>query len=166
MSGASGTARTGRCVELCGETGEPARLTVAELAGGWPEQRAEVVFDCATSGPRHHTFTGPLLRDVLLGALPGAVPATRKDRAGRLLVVAGADGHRAVLAWAEIDEEFRYAPVLLAVRLDGALLDAPHLVVPADRCGARYVSAVTGVRLVRPGLPVAAGEERLVSGAG
>ncbi len=56
--------------------------------------------------------------------------------------------------------------VLLAVRLDGALLDAPHLVVPADRCGARYVSAVTGVRLVRPGLPVAAGEERLVSGAG
>lgn len=65
-------------------------------------------------------------------------------------MVAGADGHRAVLA----------------VLLDGTLLDAPHLVVPADRCGPRYVSAVTGVRLVRPGLPVAAGGERLVSGAG
>ncbi|MET7506641.1 molybdopterin-dependent oxidoreductase [Streptomyces albidoflavus] len=166
MSGASGGARAGRCVEVCGEAGESARLTVAELAGGWPEQRAEVVFDCATSGPRHHTFTGPLLRDVLLGALPGAARATRKDRAGRLLVVAGADGHRAVLAWAEVDEEFRYAPVLLAVRLDGTLLDAPHLVVPADRCGARYVSAVTGVRLVRPGVPVAAGGERLVPEAG
>ncbi|MEU0064708.1 molybdopterin-dependent oxidoreductase, partial [Streptomyces albidoflavus] len=99
---------------MCGEAGEPARLTVAELAGGWPEQRAEVVFDCVTSRPRHHTFTGPLLRDVLLGTLPGAARATRKDRAGRLLVVAGADGHRAVPAWAEVDEEFRYAPVLLA----------------------------------------------------
>ncbi|WP_234319938.1 hypothetical protein [Streptomyces sp. KE1] len=83
--------------------------------------------------------------------LPFRAPrATRKDRAGRLLVVAGADGHRAVLT----------------VRLDGTLLDTPHLVVPADRCGARYVSAVTGVRLVRPGVPVAAGGERLVSGAG
>ncbi|ESP98703.1 Oxidoreductase molybdopterin binding protein [Streptomyces sp. GBA 94-10 4N24] len=56
------------------------------------------------------------------------------------------------------------APVLLAVRLDGALPDAPHL-VSRPTGGARYASAATGIRLMRPGVPVAAGEGRLVSGA-
>ncbi|GFH70120.1 hypothetical protein ACIPPN_20245 [Streptomyces diastaticus] len=44
-------------------------------------------------------------------------------------MAAGADGHRAVLARAEAAEEFRYAPVLPVVRLDGA----PHLAGPVDR---------------------------------
>ncbi|MFE1500027.1 hypothetical protein ACFW89_33710, partial [Streptomyces albidoflavus] len=37
------------------------------------------------------------------------------------------------------------SPVLLATRLDGADLDGPgsQLVVPSDRCGARYVSAAS-----------------------
>ncbi|MFD4985953.1 molybdopterin-dependent oxidoreductase [Streptomyces sp. NPDC058374] len=154
MSGAEGGAGAGRRFDVRGEAGESVRLNVADLGSGRPGHRAEAVFDCATSGPRHHTSEGPLQRDVLLGVCPGSAPGSRKDRAGLLLAVGGADGHHAVLAWAEVDEEFRYAPVLLAVRLDGALLDAPHLVVPADRCGARYVSAVTAVRLVRLGGPV------------
>ncbi|OWA11385.1 molybdopterin-dependent oxidoreductase [Streptomyces sp. CS227] len=126
---------------------------MAELAGGWPEQRAEVVFDCATSGPRHHTFTGPLLRDVLLGTLPGAAcaaRATRKDRAGRLLVVAGADGHRAVLAWAEVDEEFRYAPVLPggAFKVLHGAHGARHALSPH-----REKAQVRPVRELPPGVP-------------
>lgn len=54
-----------------------------------------------------------------------------------------------MLAWAEIDADFGNAPVLLATRLDGEDPDAvgSQLVVPVDRCGARYISAVTRVRV-------------------
>ncbi len=33
------------------EVGLPATLTVRDLREGWRRHRAEVVFDCATSGP-------------------------------------------------------------------------------------------------------------------
>ncbi|MCX5365232.1 hypothetical protein OG864_41825 [Streptomyces sp. NBC_00124] len=57
--------------------------------------------------------------------------------------------HRALLSWAEIDPDFAHAPVLLAVSIDEAPLDraGPQLVLPQDRCGARYVSGVTGIRV-------------------
>ncbi|WCD87630.1 hypothetical protein KPP03845_104015 [Streptomyces xanthophaeus] len=50
-------------------------------------------------------------------------------------------------SWAELDADFAAGPVLLATRLDGEELDeaGSQLVVPTDRCGARYVSAVTHV---------------------
>ncbi|MEV6568477.1 helix-turn-helix domain-containing protein [Streptomyces kronopolitis] len=41
----------------------------------------------------------------------------------------------------------RNAPILLATALDGGPLDGAgsQLVVPSDRCGARYISAITGI---------------------
>lgn len=70
-----------------------------------------------------------------------------KDRSRFLLAVSGGDGHHSVLSWAELDADFGDSPVLLATRLDGEDLDeaGAQLVVPSDRCGARYVSAVTHV---------------------
>ncbi|MFD3998583.1 molybdopterin-dependent oxidoreductase [Streptomyces sp. NPDC058583] len=132
---------------LWGEVAEPTRLTVADLRTGWEQHRAEVVFDCATAGPQHHTFEGPLLREVLRHVRPDFDPARRKERSRFLLTVSGDDGHHTVLSWAEIDADFGNAPVLLATRMDDTDLDAAgtQLVVPSDRCGARYVSAVTGI---------------------
>ncbi|WP_343308324.1 molybdopterin-dependent oxidoreductase [Streptomyces sp. SID5770] len=114
----------------------PVTLAVADLRRGGEQHRAEVVFDCATDGPRRHTFAGPLLREVVAAA-----------RSRFLLAVSGGDGHHALLSWAEIDADFGDAPVLLATRMDDRDLDGdgPQLVVPSDRCGARYVSAVTGI---------------------
>lgn len=62
--------------------------------------------------------------------------------------------HHTVLSWAEIDPDFGNAPVLLATRMDDEELDAAgtQLVVPSDRCGARYVSAVTGIWIGTPRL--------------
>ncbi|MFF0473826.1 molybdopterin-dependent oxidoreductase [Streptomyces sp. NPDC004284] len=138
--------RTG-AFAIWGDVALPATLTVADLRRDWAQHRAEVVFDCATAGPQHHSFEGPLLRDVVAAARPGFDPARRKERSRFLLTVSGGDGHHALLSWAEIDADFGGAPVLLATRLDGERLDAPgtQLVVPSDRCGARYVSAVTGI---------------------
>ncbi|GGY54591.1 hypothetical protein GCM10010363_39800 [Streptomyces omiyaensis] len=133
---------------LWGEVAEPLSLTVADLRAGWERRRAEVVFDCATAGPRHHTFAGPLLREVVAAVRPRFDPARRKERSRFPLAVSGGEGHHTVLSWAEIDADFGDAPVLLATRMDDREPDGagPRLVVPSDRCGARYVSAVTGVR--------------------
>ena len=81
-----------------------------------------------------------------MAAEPAFNAALRKDRSRFMLAVTGGDGHHAVLSWAEIDADFGDSPILLAVAMDGRHLDAgSQLVVPTDRCGARYVSAITGV---------------------
>ncbi|MEU5808485.1 molybdopterin-dependent oxidoreductase [Streptomyces sp. NPDC047718] len=131
---------------LHGDLDQPARLSVADLRG-WAQHRAAVTFDCATSGPQHHVFEGALLREVVGDAGPAFDARRRKDRSRFLLAVSGGDGHHTVLSWAEVDADFGDSPVLLATRLDGTALDAAgaQLVVPSDRCGARYVSAVTEV---------------------
>ncbi|UKY48453.1 molybdopterin-dependent oxidoreductase [Streptomyces inhibens] len=130
-----------------GQLRRPLTLTVADLRERWPQRRAEVVFDCATNGPQHHTFEGPLLRDVLDEAGPAFDARRRKDRSRYLLAVTGGDGHHTALSWAEIDPDFGDAPVLLATAMDGRRLDeaGSQLVVPSDRCGARYISAITGI---------------------
>ncbi|MFE0100420.1 molybdopterin-dependent oxidoreductase [Streptomyces sp. NPDC059009] len=132
---------------LRGELHRPTTLSVADLRRGWPRHRAEVTFDCATNGPQHHVFEGPLLRDVVADARPAFDARRRKDRSRFLLAVHGGDGHHTVLSWAELDADFGDVPVLLATSLDGADLDraGSQLVVPSDRCGARYISAITQV---------------------
>ncbi|MFJ4778046.1 molybdopterin-dependent oxidoreductase [Streptomyces sp. NPDC088762] len=131
---------------LHGDLDQPTTLSVEDLRD-WPQHRAAVTFDCATNGPQHHVFEGPLLRDVIQDARPTFDAHRRKDRSRFLLTISGGDGHHTVLAWAELDADFGDTPVLLATRLDGSGLDeaGAQLVVPTDRCGARYVSAVTHV---------------------
>ncbi|MEV5283441.1 molybdopterin-dependent oxidoreductase [Streptomyces sp. NPDC006692] len=133
---------------LTGDLDRPARLAVPELLA-WPQYAVEVAFECATSGVQRHTFTGPLLHDVLTDAGPAFDSARRKDRLRFLIAVHGTDGHHTLLSWAEIDPDFGRAPVLLAVTLDDTSLDraGPQLVLPQDRCGARYISAVDAIRV-------------------
>ncbi|MGW2651577.1 molybdopterin-dependent oxidoreductase [Streptomyces sp. NPDC001393] len=135
-------------VALTGDLARPARLTVPDLLR-WPQHRVAVRFECATSGIQHHRFAGPRLYDVLADAGPGFDAARRKDRLRFLIAVTGADGHHAVLSWAEIDPDFADAPVLLGVRIDDTPLDAagPQLVLPQDRCGARHISGITAIRV-------------------
>lgn len=132
---------------LHGELHRPATLSVADLRDCGDQRRAEVVFACATSGARRHTFEGPLLREVVAAAGPAFDSARRKERSRFLLAVGGGDGHHAVLSWAEVDADFGDAPILLATAMDGRPLDGEgsQLVVPSDRCGARYVSAISSV---------------------
>ncbi|MFG2502890.1 molybdopterin-dependent oxidoreductase [Streptomyces sp. NPDC048441] len=118
-----------------------------DLREGWQQHEAAVVYDCATNGPQHHTFSGPLLRDVVDDAGPSFDSRRRKDRSRFLLAVSGGDGHHTVLSWAEIDADFGGTPILLATRLDGQELDevGSQLVVPSDRCGARCISAIRSI---------------------
>ncbi|MFF7210981.1 molybdopterin-dependent oxidoreductase [Streptomyces sp. NPDC008238] len=133
---------------LSGDLARPAPLTVPDLLA-WPQHTARVSFECQTSGVQHHRFEGPLLHEVLCSAGPGFDPGRRKDRLRFLIAVTGADGHHALLSWAEIDPDFGQARVLLATRVDGTPLDVqgPQLVLPQDRCGARHISGITGIRV-------------------
>lgn len=134
---------------LRGNLHRPVAVTVAELRENWTQHHTVVTFDCATSGPQRHTFDGPLLREVVTAAGPTFDTRRRKDRSRYVLAISGGDGHHTVLSWAEIDADFGDAPVLLATAMDGRALDVhgTQLVVPSDRCGARYVSAVTDIWL-------------------
>ncbi|MFI2298061.1 hypothetical protein ACH5AL_04285 [Actinacidiphila glaucinigra] len=84
------------------------------------------------------------------------------------IAVTGADGRRALLCWAEIAPDLGQARVLLATRVDGTPLDrrGPQPVLPQDRCGARYISGITAVRVDGGyggygGRPAAEGDEGL-----
>ncbi|MET9338373.1 hypothetical protein [Nonomuraea sp. NPDC003804] len=140
--------RTGGELALSGEVRVPAWLSVAMLRE-MPQREMTVNFQCRSSGPRRHYFTGPLLIDVLRLAEPLFDPAERKDRLRFLVAVKGRDGHRAVLSWGEIDPEFGNTAALLAVSMDCRDLDeqGPHLVMPGDHCGARHISEVTCIRV-------------------
>jgi hypothetical protein len=135
-------------VEMTGDLGRPRRLTALDLRA-WKEHTTRADFACATSGTQRHTFAGPLLYDVLRDAEPHFRPTARKDRAQFLICVRGADGHRALLSWAEIDPEFSAFPVLLALTVDGVAMDAhgPQLVVPQDHCGTRFIQRVVSVHV-------------------
>ncbi|MFI6446687.1 molybdopterin-dependent oxidoreductase [Kitasatospora sp. NPDC050543] len=135
-------------VRLHGHLDEPVELTVGQLRE-LPTEQVEVSFDCLTEGAQRHGYEGPRLWDVLRAARPRIDFTGRKQRLSFLLAVSGADGHRAVLSWAEIDPDFGGQQILLATSMDGAPLDesGPQLVVPADHCGARYVSGVSSVWL-------------------
>ncbi|MFD3923373.1 hypothetical protein [Streptomyces sp. NPDC058595] len=71
----------------------------------------------------------------------------RRDSSHFLPAVAGGDGHHTVLSWGEMGPDLGAVPALLATTLDGTPLDpaGSRLVVPTDRCGARYISAITSV---------------------
>ena len=148
MTQSLAAAGTAAQVVLTGDLARPSRLTVADLRA-WPQRQVAVSFECATSGTRRHRFTGPLLHDVLADAGPGFDPARRKDRLRFLIAVTGADGHHALLSWAEVDPDFGRAPVLLAVSIDDTPLDlaGPQLVLPQDRCGARHISGIDAIRV-------------------
>jgi hypothetical protein len=133
-------------VRLHGLLDAPAELTVAQLRD-LPPRRVEARFDCLGSGEQQHRFEGPRLWDVVRAARPLVDLKGRKARLRFLLAVTGADGHCAVVSWAEIDPDFGGQQILLATSADGTPLDdaGPQLVVPADHSGARYISGITDV---------------------
>ncbi|MGW4802235.1 molybdopterin-dependent oxidoreductase, partial [Nonomuraea sp. NPDC004297] len=129
-------------VKVRGHVEHPRSFTMARLRG-LPQHTVRVRYQ-TSHGAERHTFTGPLLSDVLRLTRPRIDP-TLKNAQLRLYVSAtGSDGYRATVAWAELDPDFSGKKVLLAVSQDGDRLDeqGPRLVVPGDVKGGRYVSGV------------------------
>lgn len=128
-------------------------LSVADLAAMPNQQTVTVTFNTA-SGPRTHTYTGPLLLDVINRAGTRFDPLLKNDKLRHYVsATAGFDGYQALVAWGEFDPSFENKQILLAVTKNGAPLAAegPELVVPGDKAGGRYVTGVSKVVFDKPG---------------
>ncbi|MCK9896935.1 hypothetical protein [Frankia sp. AgB32] len=139
-------------VLLLGRIAHPLRLTVADLATKYPQHTQTVTF-ASSAGQQTHTYTGPLLYDVLQAATPSFRADVKNDALRYAAVVHASDGYESVVSWGEIDPGFAGSESLLAVTEDGASLatTGPRLTAPDDTKGGRYVSGVTTVALVRVG---------------
>ncbi len=141
----------GRILVL-GRIAHPLRLTVADLASKYPQHTQTVTF-ASGAGQQTHTYTGPLLYDVLRAAGPSFRAEVKNDALRYAVVVHASDGYESVVSWGEIDPGFAGSASLLAVTEDGASLatTGPRLTAPEDTKGGRYVSGVTTVVLARVG---------------
>jgi len=141
--------KPGRFV-VSGDVEHRLKLHVSDLVK-LPQQMLTVSF-LAGNGYQTHTYTGPLLLDVLNLAGPAFDPSIKNDKLRHYVVVTGSDGYQVVVAWGEFDPGFEAKQILLAATEDGGSLadTGPRLVVPADIHGGRYVTNVVSVRL-RPG---------------
>lgn len=140
----------GGAARVTGQVRHPLTLTRADLAkykqhtvkvtylGGMP---AEVL--------RHHTFSGPLLLDVLSKAGP-RFSAGKNDALGWGILVTGSNNYRALIAWGEIMPELAKTQIVLAISEDGKPLTTPRLAVPGDKGGGRYVDDVETIRVTGP----------------
>ncbi|MGH3917589.1 MAG: molybdopterin-dependent oxidoreductase [Pseudonocardiaceae bacterium] len=137
---------------LIGAVARPQILSVDDLEA-MPSRTIEVTFRSG-SGAETHTYTGPLLFDVLTKAGPRFDPAIKNDKLRHFISFNASDNYRALVAWGEIDPNFENKDVLLATSEDGRSLAAegPRLVVPGDIAGGRYVTAVVRVFLQKPPL--------------
>jgi DMSO/TMAO reductase YedYZ molybdopterin-dependent catalytic subunit len=129
-------------VKVRGQVGRPRSFDMARLRG-LPQHTVSVRYQ-TSKGAEEHTFTGPLLSDVLALAKPRIDPDVNNAQLRLFVTATGSDGYRAAVAWAEIDVAFSGKKVLLAVTQDGVELDkqGPRLIVPGDVKGGRYVSGV------------------------
>ena len=133
---------------ISGNVARPGCASAASLAK-LPQRTITVTFS-SDAGPQTHTFSGPLLIDVLNAAKP-RFPSTVKNVQLRYAVLATAtDDYQAAVAWGELDPKFEGKQVLLATTQDGKALAKPRLAVPGDKAGGRYVSDVVTLRLSRP----------------
>jgi hypothetical protein len=133
-------------IRLTGDLRDPRDLHVGELATR-PQQTVSVQYSSG-SGPQSHIEQGVLLSDLLpVEAL--ATTDAKHDELTFGVLVTGADGHAALVSYGEISPDFGNRGTLLATSEDGAALERPRLVVPGDVKGARYVSEVIELRVVR-----------------
>jgi hypothetical protein len=137
-------------VGVVGDVANPLVIDAAIL-DALPQHTVNVSFTAGGGGPVAHTFTGPLLLDVLAAAGPRFDPAIKNDKLRHFISVTASDGYRALLGYGEIDPSFENKQVLLATTQDGSpTTGGPRLAVPGDTAGGRYVTGVVQVYLDKP----------------
>jgi DMSO/TMAO reductase YedYZ molybdopterin-dependent catalytic subunit len=146
---ASSDARAG-ATKVTGQVRHPLTLSVADLAK-YKQHTVRVSYmgGMPVETLRHHTFSGPLLFDVLRKAGP-KFPAGKNTALGWGVLVTGSGNYRALIAWGEIMPELARTQILLATSMDGKPLAKPRLAVPGDKGGGRYVDDVATIRVTGP----------------
>jgi hypothetical protein len=134
-------------VRISGAVGKTGLIGLAQLAA-MPSQTVSVEFG-SSKGTERHTETGTPLVGVIDGAGPATVAGGKHDQLSFAVLVVGSDGYQVAISYGEMAPEFGNHPVLLATAEDGRPLARPRLVVPGDVKGARYVTDVVALHVVR-----------------
>jgi hypothetical protein len=127
-----------------------AKTVTPDLLAQLPAVPVTVSFE-SEHGARQASFEGPLLW-TLLNRLGAVDVAAAREGVRQTLLISGRDGYTAVLALAEIAPAFEGKQVILAVRMNGELLEPGHfrIVVPGDRRGGRSVRDFSRVEIGQP----------------
>ena len=132
---------------ISGDVDEPVSFSPESLRT--LPSRVESVTFRAGSEMQTHSYLGVPV-DVLIGSAQPHLSAGTKHPDITLAVVAtGADGYSVALSWAEISPALAPRPALVAWSEDGTPLTEARLVLPDDLTGARYVSALTDLKVVQ-----------------
>ncbi|MEV4629944.1 molybdopterin-dependent oxidoreductase [Micromonospora sp. NPDC049523] len=139
-----------RAVRVDGAVARRLQLTHADLAR-LPQQTITLTYQSG-SGSQTHTYTGPLLLDVLDRAQPRFDAQIKNHKLRHVVTATGSDRYQAAFAWGEIDPDFEGKTVLVAITEDGqpAADGRPRVVVPGDKHGGRYVSSLVSLHLSAP----------------
>ncbi len=133
-------------VVISGAVRQPVTLSLDQLRA-YPPRTQAVTFGSA-KGQESHTYQGAALTDVMAKVDVVTTPAVKNPQLRLAVVASGSDGYQAVVSWGEFSPDFAAIPILLAYTEDGQPLSAPRLVVPGDKKGGRYVSGLTGLKVV------------------
>jgi hypothetical protein len=146
-AGAAPTTRVpAGAVVITGAVRQPMTLSLDGLRAYPP--RTQAVSFGAAKGQESHTYQGAALTDVMAKVDVVMAPSVKNPQLRLAVLASGADGYEAVVSWGEFSPDFGAIPVLLAYTEDGKPLSAPRLVVPGDKKGGRYVSGLTGLKVV------------------
>jgi hypothetical protein len=133
-------------LEVRGDTHAQLALGATDLAA-LPRAKVSV-------GDEHGTrvvYEGVPARDILLLAGAPLGKQLRGPNMTMCIVASGSDGYQAVLALAEFDPGFTDQVILVADHRDGQPLNSREgplrLIVPSDKRPARWVRALTTLRL-------------------
>ena len=133
---------------LYGDIGSPIVLTEADLLA-LPQTSVRGT----PHGGEPSDYAGPRLEDVLAPANLPRGPQLRGAEVTRYVVVEAVDGYRALYALAEFDSAFRAEVPILALRRNGAPLEAEaghfQIIVPGEMRHARWVRDVACLRVAR-----------------
>jgi hypothetical protein len=134
-------------VSLSGLDGQKSILTMAEL-----DALPHVQISMQEHGTSH-VFEGALLGDVLARVGAPAGKAIHGKELADVVVVEALDGYKVVIELAATDPTVRKERMILADRMDGALLGSDRrpfqLVVEGDLRPARSARMVSSIRLER-----------------
>jgi DMSO/TMAO reductase YedYZ molybdopterin-dependent catalytic subunit len=122
-------------IVIDGAVRHPLRLTASDFRAMPPVKRT-VTFQ-TEHGPSTSTYVGVLLWSLLARAEVN--DAAKWGELRHVITVTGSDGYFVMISLGEIDPNFGNAPMMVAYERDGEPLDAPRLIAPGDKHGARDV---------------------------
>jgi hypothetical protein len=142
---AAALCQTPPALTVQGVDGKSITLSMADLSK-LPQQTVKTT-DHGTPA----TFEGVLLSDVLAKVATPTGEKFHSTAASYYLLVEGADGYRAVYAWAELDRSFTDRNMYLVTKRDGKPLPEKagplQLVAPGEKRGARWVRQVRSLTI-------------------